>query len=128
MANLYLYLNQLMPLVDMMKKNKLCNMIETVGISTAMNVTGDSTHIATISCINNVHREGGDDAIIHFNWCVFIFSGSGDITDTTFTNAFNFFFDEGDYEAYILGKPAKFIDNSTNLTDAKMATIRLIFN
>ena len=130
--NLYLYENQLSPIVDMMKKNRLCNMIETLGLDVSMNFDdggNDGPLYGTISCINNIKQVGPDSYIHEFNWSIFAYIDTSTPTTTTFTNVFNIHFDKDDgYTASILTKPVKFIDNTTNLTDAKIAKIKLIYN
>ena len=124
---LYFYENQLSPIVDMMKKNRLCNMIETLGLDVSMNFEDDDGPLyGTISCINNIKQVGPDRYIHGFNWSIF---SHIDASTTTFTNVFNIQFDSDDgYTASILTKPVKFIDGETDLTNAKMAKITLIYN
>lgn len=129
-TNLYLYESQLSPIIDMVKKNRLCNMIKTAGLNSSTDFADDLSVTGIISCINNIQGHGINNSLDSFYWSLFVYLGSTNSTDTTFTNAFNFYFGSNNkyVKPSILTKPVKFIDEETDLTDAKMAKITLIYN
>lgn len=131
-TNLYLYESQLSPIADMAKKDRLCNMIKTAGLDSAMNFDDELSTTGGINCINNIMQFGKDNSVDSFNWNLFIYLGGGDPPSTAFVNAFNisYSYTTGYIvdELSILTKPVKFIDGETDLTGAKMAKITLVYN
>lgn len=128
--NLYLYESQLLPIKDMVKKNRLCNMIETAGLHSSMSINGDLDNVGAISCINIMRVDGPPKHDSEFTWSI-ITCIDFSTTPPPFVNVFKIYVDGGESwfgGGDILTKRIKIIDSDTNLTDAKMAKITLVYN
>ena len=128
--NLYLYESQLSPIIDMVKKNRLCNMIETAGLNADMSIDGDLEVVGTISCINLMRVIGPPEHYSRFVWSI-ITCIDFSTAPPPFVNVFKIYFDGGESgfsSGSILTKPIKVIADDTDLTDAKMAKITLVYN
>lgn len=110
--------------------------METIGINGSMSITGEDSNdmYGTIGCINTMQQQGKDDNIERFNWSIFIHLWTYP-PSAGFIKAFDIQFEaseedneEDEYTVNILTKPVKFIDDDTDLTDATMAQIKLIYN
>lgn len=126
----YLYESQLSPIIDMVMKNRLCNIIETAGLDSDMSINGDLDNVGAISCINIMRVSGPPTHDSMFVWSI-ITCIDFSTTPPPFVNAFKIYFNGGESgfsSGSILTKPIKLIADDTDLTDAKMAKITLIYN